>query len=237
MYEKSAYLYDLIYAKLKDYPQEAAAIHKVLQDVQPRARKILDVACGTGEHAKQLATQFSYEVDGLDLNPDFVEIACGKHPAGRFVLANMVDFDMFTTYDVVMCMFGSIGYADSLDSITSALACFARHLNPGGVILVEPWFTPDDWNDPKTTVVTVDDPELKACRMSLSGRERRISTIHFHYLVGTTEGITHFEEHHRLFLATKDEMNLCFNRAGLAAELRHDFNPNNPRGLYVARVA
>ena len=236
MFDKSARLYDLIYGKMKDYPREAEEIHKLLQEVHPQAKKILDVACGTGEHAKQLARRCGYEVDGLDLNPDFVEIACAKHPPGRFVLANMVDFDMFSTYDVVMCLFGSIGYATSLDDMTGALTCFARHLSPGGVILVEPWFAPEDWHDPKTFVWTADDFDLKVCRMSLSGRERRISTIHFHYLVGTNEGITHFEERHRLLLATADEMALCFQRAGLTFEHRRDFHPNDPRGMYVARV-
>jgi SAM-dependent methyltransferase len=44
---------------------------------QPHAKTILDVACGTGEHARLLPSDF--EVDSIDLEPKFVEIARAKN--------------------------------------------------------------------------------------------------------------------------------------------------------------
>jgi len=48
----------------------------------------------------------------------------------------MVVFDLGKTYDVVMCLFSSIGYVKTLDRVTLALERFKSHTNDGGLILV-----------------------------------------------------------------------------------------------------
>ena len=89
MFDASADYYDLLYSTFKDYAAEAAAIAALLRRLNPACRTVLDVACGTGEHAKRLAAD-GFEVDGLDLSPEFVAIARAKHPAGRDA-GNLVD--------------------------------------------------------------------------------------------------------------------------------------------------
>lgn len=51
MFSKSAELYDQIYLEFKDYKAEAQRISELLAGEHPSARTLLDVACGTGEHA------------------------------------------------------------------------------------------------------------------------------------------------------------------------------------------
>lgn len=80
MFNESAELYDLIYGSFKNYATETADLVALIRAQHPNAKTILDVACGTGEHARLLTEQFGYEVDGLDLNPSFVRIARGKLP-------------------------------------------------------------------------------------------------------------------------------------------------------------
>ncbi|HAC47334.1 MAG TPA: SAM-dependent methyltransferase, partial [Chloroflexi bacterium] len=50
MYDKSARIYDLLYvgSGIKDYPAEAAELHRIIQEACPTAKTLLDVACGTG---------------------------------------------------------------------------------------------------------------------------------------------------------------------------------------------
>src|SRR5512144_2010387 len=83
MFTASAELYDLIYGAFKDYAAETTQVAELLRRVNPRCASVLDVACGTGEHARRLADH-GFRVDGLDLNPAFLSIARKKHPAGRF---------------------------------------------------------------------------------------------------------------------------------------------------------
>src|SRR5947207_13954595 len=120
MFTASAEFYDLIYSTFKDYSAEVAQIASMLRRVNPRCQTVLDVACGTGEHARRLAAD-GFVVDGLDLDPAFVRIAREKNPAGRFVEADMSDFHLAQRYDAVLCLFSSIGYLRTLDRVACAL--------------------------------------------------------------------------------------------------------------------
>ena len=141
MFSASAEFYDLIYSTFKDYVAEVDQINSLLRRLNPQCQTILDMACGTGEHAKLLAAR-GFVVDGLDLEPAFVRIAAQKHPAGQFFAADMSDFHLSGRYDAVLCLFSSIGYLKTLDRVGGALTCFREHLAPEGVIVIEPWFPP-----------------------------------------------------------------------------------------------
>ena len=81
MYSRTAQYYDLIYG-FKDYSAEAEKITALIREELPTANTILDVACGTAEHAKLLSEQF--EVNGIDLEPAFIEIAREKSLPASF---------------------------------------------------------------------------------------------------------------------------------------------------------
>jgi len=230
MFSETAQYYDLIYS-FKDYEQETEEIKDLITQEHPTARSILDVACGTAEHAKYLSENF--QIDGIDLEPEFVKIAQGKVSNGRFWEADMSDFDLGLQYDVVQCLFSSIGYLKKAEQVVDALICFKNHLNPGGIILVEPWFSPEQWNLGAPYMLTIDEPDLKICRMNISGLEGNISKMHFHYLIGTPEGVEHITEDHELALYTLEEMLSFFEQAGLAVQ----YDPVGlfDRGLYVAK--
>jgi len=232
MFSKSARWYDALYA-FKDYQQEADQIIHTLQNEHPFARSLLDVACGTAEHDRYLAGH--YQVDGLDINPEFVEIAARKNPHSQFFTADMTRFALGKTYDIILCLFSSIGYVRTLEKVVKTLACFKAHLNPGGLLLVEPWFTPETWK-PHASVhmLTAETAEGKVCRMNVSGQEERLSILDFHYLVGTPAGVTHFTERHELGLFTIEEMLVAFKEAGL--EVKYDPDGLTGRGLYIARL-
>jgi SAM-dependent methyltransferase len=197
------------------------------------ARSILDVACGTAEHARHLAKQF--EVTGIDLEPRFIEIAREKVPGARFEVADMRDFDLGGTFDVVQCLFSSIGYLTTDEDIVAALRYFRQHLNPGGLVLVEPWLMPETFEEGRIGMTTVERDDVKICRMNTSSRIERISRLHFHYLIARAGEIEHRTETHDLALVSVAEMIAYFGRAGLSAR----FDPGGPsgRGLYLARLA
>ncbi len=235
MFSEAPELYDLIYQSFKDYGAESKQIAGLLAAEAPEARAVLDVGCGTGEHARYLWEEHGYQVDGLDLEPAFIELAKAKVPQASFWHGDMADFSLDATYDVILCLFSAIGYLRSVDRLESAFRCFRRHLNPNGVVLVEPWFEPEAWLPGRTYLNTVEQDDLRVVRLSHSGVRDRMSVVTFHYLIGSDEGIEHRTEHHELALFTRAETMDCFARAGFAA-VRHDPKGLIGRGLYIARI-
>jgi 2-polyprenyl-3-methyl-5-hydroxy-6-metoxy-1,4-benzoquinol methylase len=231
MFSESAELYDAIYSKIKNYEEEARTVRVWIEKLHPSAKTLLDVACGTGEHGKFLKER--YQIDGLDLNEGFVGIAHAKNPSGTYKVADMTAFDMGRRYDVITCLFSSIGYVVTQEKLHAAIACFARHLNPNGLMLVEPWFTPEQWSPGRPHMITVSEERLKVCRMNISETRDGSSFFKFHYLVGTPERVTHLTEDHTLGLFTTDEMKNAFSSAGLSVEF--DEQGIFGRGLYIAR--
>jgi SAM-dependent methyltransferase len=233
MFSQTAELYDLIYGPLKDYAAEAAEIAALLRTVHPTCRTVLDVACGTGEHARLLATTHGFEVDGLDLEPALVRIARRKHPAGRFFEADMSDFHLPQRYDAITCLFSSIGYLRTLERVGRALRRFREHLAPSGVILVEPWFAPGVLDPDRVTRHTGEADGVRVERVGRVALDGRMSRLHFAYRISGPDGVRETTEVHELGLFTTAELLEAFAAAGLSAE----FDPQGPtgRGLYVGR--
>lgn len=235
MYSESTELYDFIYGELKDYPAESARVAALLKETCPGAKRLLDVGCGTGRHAAHLASDHGYQVDGLDIESGFLEIARTRCPEGGFYRGDMASFDLGRVYDAVLCLFSSIGYVRTLDRLKLAARSIRKHVAPGGTALVEPWFTPDGFQAGSLYAHTVDQKDLKICRVSRSEVRDRVSWLEFHYLVADSEGIKHLDEEHELGLFTQDEMFEAFRGAGFE-EVDLDADGLIGRGLYIARA-
>jgi ubiquinone/menaquinone biosynthesis C-methylase UbiE len=232
MFSKSAQYYDDIYASIdKDYAAEAEKAHRIIQKYkQTGGKSLLDVACGTGFHASLLSKH--YQVEGLDLDPQMLKVAKKKHPGIRFHQGDMTDFDLKRQFDVVVCLFSSIGYVRTKPRLKKAIRNMGKHVLPGGVLLVEPWFTPEQWHPGRASMTQVDKPDLKIVRMSYSGQRGKISRIEFQYLIGTSKGLEHSVETHELGLFTHEQYMDAFVAARL--NVTHDPEGLDGRGLYIA---
>jgi len=133
----------------------------------------------------------------------------------------------------VTCLFSSIGYVKTLDNVRRAVACMTRHLLPGGVLIIEPWFTPGDWHTPSVHASFIDEPDLKIARINTSFVDGRLSYFDLHYLIGTAEGTEHFVERHELGLFEMDEIQAALADAGL--EVTYDAEGLMGRGLYIGK--
>lgn len=107
----------------------------------------------------------------------------------------------------------------------------SQHLLPGGVLLVEPWFTPDQWHPGRVYTTQVDKSDLKIVRMSFSSQKGSLSFVEFQYLIGTPKGIEHDVEVLELGLFTKKEYLDALRSAGL--KVIHDSKGLDGRGLYI----
>jgi ubiquinone/menaquinone biosynthesis C-methylase UbiE len=231
MFSKSAQYYDEIYASIdKDYVAEASKAHTFIQKYKKtKGSHLLDVACGTGTHASLLSKY--YRVEGLDLDTNMLAVAKKKHPRIRFHQGDMTEFHLKKQFDVIVSLFSSIGYVRTKSRLQQAIKTMSGHLLPGGVLLIEPWFTPQQWHAGRASMTQVNQPDLKIVRMSHSGQRGKISTIEFQYLIGTARGIEHSLEIHELGLFSHEEYMEAFIRAGL--DVIHDGEGLDGRGLYI----
>jgi ubiquinone/menaquinone biosynthesis C-methylase UbiE len=191
---------------------------------------LLDVACGTGEHLKYFQKHFS--VEGLDLDAGLLEAAQHKLPNVPLHHADMLDFELGRKFDAVTCLFSAIGYVVTLPRLHQAIQTMQRHLRPGGLLIVEPWFAPGQFNAVSNIyAVFVDQPALKIARMNMNEVVGNTSTLHFDYLVGTPTGVEHFKERHELGLFTPDQYLSAFAACGM--DVIYDEQGLDGRGLYI----
>jgi len=233
VFSESAELYDAIYHSFKDYAAEADRIADLIRTRHPTAHAILDVGCGTGEHVKHWRA-LGFEADGLDLDPGLLAVAHRKVPAAQFFAADMSDFDLSKRYDVVACLFSSIGYLQTISRVTSALRAFRRHLAPDGLVIVEPWFAPGVLRTGKGATRSAAAAGLRIERTSFTSISGNVSTLRFEYEIDDGQRIRQATEVHELGLFTVQEMLDAFEAAGLVTT----YDPVgifDNRGLYLAR--
>ncbi len=119
-------------------PVEIDQLEALLQLRPPR--RILDLPCGQGRHAIELARR-GYDVTGVDLSPFLLKIAADRGRAEgvrvRWLSGDMRQPIVGKRFDVVLNLFTSLGYfAEEADDRTVIDAAAAMVL-PGGRFVLE----------------------------------------------------------------------------------------------------
>lgn len=96
---------------------------------------ILDVPCGNGRHAIELAKR-GIRMTGVDLSTGFIAEARAKAPGCEWILGDMRDLPWESRFDAVYSCGNSFGYFDA-ENCKQFLKAVARVLKPGGRFLLE----------------------------------------------------------------------------------------------------
>ncbi|MEU6073872.1 class I SAM-dependent methyltransferase [Micromonospora sp. NPDC047074] len=99
-------------------------------------RRLLDVGCGTGRDAGHLAG-LGWSVTGIDVSDRMLAYARERHPAVRFVAADMRRYDLPGRFDVVTCLDSALLYCHDNADLTAFLDRCHAHLLPGGLLVAE----------------------------------------------------------------------------------------------------
>ena len=234
MYTKTAQFYDAIYS-FKDYADEVEKIQVFIKKYgRDDYTTLLDVACGTGQHLVHLKDH--YTAEGIDLDAGMLAVARERLTNIPLHHASMIDFDLGRQFDVITCLFSSIGYVETVANLNQTLTTMARHLANDGLIIIEPWLMIETFKAGTVHQLCVDEPHIKIARMGTSLIEDNVSVMEMQYLVGennpdTFNPIHHFVEIHRLALFTHEEYLQAFEKAGLHPIF--DEKGITGRGLYI----
>lgn len=234
LFKKSAKFYDALY-HFRDYKTASEKLFRISTNYNPSAKSLLDTACGTGKHLEHLRKYFHAE--GLDISEELLKIAKERCPENIFHLKNMIDFDLKKKFDVVTCLFSSIAYVKTLDNLYKTIDTMSKHLNPKGLLIIEPWFSKENFWTDRITVNHYDENDLKITWMYTSKIENGFSILDINYLVGTTEEVTYFKERHELGLFSDLEYRDAMMKAGF--DVKYDseslFGRGIGRGMYIGK--
>jgi ubiquinone/menaquinone biosynthesis C-methylase UbiE len=229
MYRQLADYYDEIY-HFKNYQKEAEKIETLIQQHKKSSgNHLLDVACGTGNHIAYLKQH--YEVEGLDFSPEMLRLARKKHPELVFHRGDMTGFKLDNRFDVITCLFSAIGHVKTKARMRRAVRNMAGHLQHGGLMIVEPWITPANFQKGLVGSNFVDKPNLKIARINISKVQGPVSAFEYHYLIGTPGKVQYVVDKGSLGLWTNNEYLDAIIDSGLKASFDKDGLMG--RGLYL----
>ncbi len=231
LYNSFADYYDLLHAR-KDYAGEVKKLLSLIKRYKKSdGRNLLDVACGTGRHLSYFKNHFSCV--GIDLHEGMLKIARGNVKGVVFKQAEMARFRLYKRFDVITCLYGGISYALTSSELQKTLDNFGRHLKPGGVVMIEPYFTSQQFKPNRPKLSTIETDNIKIARVSLSGRKRNLATRKMIIAIADkNRGVFSFEDRRDVALFSVEQILTNMKRAHF--EAKHIKNGITPEfDLYI----
>jgi SAM-dependent methyltransferase len=113
-----------------------------------RASRLLDIGCGAGRHALELARR-GYEVTGVDVSPEMVAFVEAEAASRDLPVTASVDdlrhLRLKGTFDAAYCFMDTFRFLLTNDEIAQHLKTVAGLLAPGGLYLTDFW-VPSKWD-------------------------------------------------------------------------------------------
>ncbi len=104
--------------------------------------RLLDVGCGWGRHVVEFAAR-GYEVVGIDQSEAMIGRARAlldeQSLGADLIVGDMAAIPFVNEFDILLCLFGSFGYADTDDDSLQILIQMRRALTRSGKLCLELW--------------------------------------------------------------------------------------------------
>ncbi|MCD6551147.1 class I SAM-dependent methyltransferase [Thermotoga sp.] len=113
---------------------------KIIENFHIHGKKVLDVACGEGTFAVEIAKQ-GFEVVGVDLSPEMlrfaVERAKRENVSVVFLRMDMRNLNFQEEFDIATCWFDSLNYLLEFKDLKETFKRVWKALKPGGFFLFD----------------------------------------------------------------------------------------------------
>lgn len=223
IFDAYATYYDLFYRD-KDYAGEARYVQELLTRQGLPSGSLLELGCGTGGHAQQLA-QLGYRVHGIDVSPAMVERATRRITPGQrdrlhFQTGDARAVRLGAAFDAVIALFHVASYQAANEELAAMFTTAAAHLRAGGLLLFDFWYGPAVLTAlPEVRVRRIEGEQHSIVRIAEPVLDANCNCVDVHYTVLVQERATsatrQFEETHRMRYLFLPELDLMLKSAGL----------------------
>ncbi len=129
-YKDMAKYYDLFYSN-KSYEQEIDFLINLIKD----RKTIIDVGCGTGIHM-HLLEERGYQVDGLDLSDNMLDIAKTR-TKGKLFQGDLLNYEIDKKYGVIISMFAVFNHLNNYEEFEKGIIKWYKNLNDNGILIID----------------------------------------------------------------------------------------------------
>ena len=225
--------YDKLYGK-KDYARECDMIEAFVRpDGGVRKLRILDLGCGTGNHAILLA-QRGHAVTGVDTSEAM--LAQAREKAASAGVSKQTSFrygDVRTVqlaaggFDAAVMMFAVLGYQQSDADVSAALNTARYHIVAGATFVFDVWYGPGviaDKPGPRERVIRNGTERIVRRTSSILDESRHLCTVRFDLEIWEGARLTsHIREDHVMRFFFPEELNKLSADSGFALVGLRDF--------------
>lgn len=253
VFDTYARYYDLLYQD-KDYFAEAEYVASSIRTYAPQAKRILELGCGTGAHAEQLA-RLGYAVYGVDMSEAMLaraearKVALPAEVAARmsFGYGDVRSVRTAKTYDVVVSLFHVMSYQTTNADIAAAFETAAVHLSQGGVFLFDFWYGPAVLiQRPDVRIKRLEDEEIKVTRIAEPAMHvnQNVVDVNYTVFIELKEGgqVEQVREMHRMRYLFLPELSQFLLNEGFEVLSQHQWMSNQApdetawSGFMIARI-
>jgi SAM-dependent methyltransferase len=234
--------YDLLYRD-KDYAGEARYVADIIRRHAPRAKSLMEIGCGTGAHAVELA-RLGFDVAGVDMSEGMLDAADARRSSLDPRLAAKMEFahgDARTVrlgrkFDAVISLFHVMSYQTSNEDLAAAVATAREHLEPGGVFVFDCWYGPAvlrQW--PTVTEKNLSDDATEVSRKAEPVVHAAENVVDVNYTVVVTDRVTRasetLRETHRMRYLFAPEIEMTLSAAGMSLVDSRGWMMESPPGF------
>jgi SAM-dependent methyltransferase len=220
-----AQTYDDVY-RAKDYEAECDLLERIWEESEARPiQSVLDLGCGTGNHAFPLARR-GYEVVGVDHSDEMIALAREKASgvAGServsFESGDIRDLRLGRTFDAVTMLFAVLGYQTTNADVLAALRTVREHLCLAGLLVADVWYGPAVLHErPEQRVTEVEADGGRMLRVVNASVDTLAQCARVHYRLWQVEGdriVGEAEEEHVMRFFFPRELELMLEVSGLS---------------------